>query len=146
MSQLKSRIYTAKSRSTGGRDGHTASLQGDFKAALATPKAMGGPGGEGTNPEELFACGYSACFLNAVKFVAMSQKIPFDGDNSSCEAHVTIGQVEVGFGLEVAMTVTLPNLEQAAAEQLVAAAHQTCPYSNATRNNVQVEFTVKGKA
>lgn len=145
MNELQKRLYTAKARSTGGRDGHTASLLGDFKAALATPKEMGGPGGEGTNPEELFACGYSACFLNAVKFVAMQQKIPFDAD-SSCEAHVTIGPVEVGFGLEVAMAVTLPNLDQADAEKLVETAHQVCPYSNATRNNIKVDFSVKGKA
>lgn len=144
--ELKNRLYTAKARSTGGRDGHTASLQGDFKAALATPKEMGGPGGDGTNPEELFACGYSACFLNAVKFVAMRQKIPFDAANSTCEAHVTIGQAEVGFGLEVSLTISLPNLDQAEAEKLVETAHQTCPYSNATRNNVQVNLEVKGKA
>lgn len=146
MTELKSRLYTAKARSTGGRDGHTASLLGDFKAGLATPKEMGGPGGEGTNPEELFACGYSACFLNAVKFIAMRQKIPFDANNSTCEAHVTIGEGQVGFGLEVALTVTLPNLEQAEAEKLVEVAHQTCPYSNAVRNNVRVDLTVIGKA
>lgn len=141
---IKSKLYTTKSKSVGGRDGFTKSLDGNFETKLATPKELGGPGGEGANPEQLFASGYSACFLNAVKFVAMQEKIKFDEKESYCEATVSIGPGEVGFALEVELLVALPNLEQSQAEAIVEKAHAVCPYSNATRGNITVNISVQG--
>ena len=143
--KLERKLYSTRSKSTGGRDGQTKSLDGSFAAALSTPKELGGLGGEGTNPEQLFASGYSACFLNAVKFICLQQKIHFDAAQSYVEATVAIGPVGKAFGLAVELEVLLPNLEQAQAESIVALAHATCPYSNAIRGNVDVLITVKGK-
>ena len=144
-SPLSKKLYTTKSKSTGGRDGQTKSLDGNFEANLSTPRELGGAGGSGTNPEQLFASGYSACFLNAVKFVSMQHKVPFDAANSYAEATVSIGHAAIGFGLEVELEVVLPNLAQAEAERIVAIAHQTCPYSNAVRGNVDVQIKVRGQ-
>lgn len=144
IAKLDKKLYTTKSRSTGGRDGKTSSLDGTFAADLSTPRELGGPGGLGTNPEQLFASGYSACFLNAVKFICMQQKIQFDANNSYADATVAIGPVGAGFGLEVELEIVLPNLAQAEAERIVAMAHATCPYSNAVRGNISVHIKVKG--
>jgi Ohr subfamily peroxiredoxin len=107
---------------------------------LAVPKEMGGAGG-GVNPEQLFAAGYSACFIGAMKFVAGTQKIALPA-NTSIDATVGIGQIPQGFGIEVQLVVSIPGMERAAAEALVAKAHTVCPYSNATRGNIEVTITV----
>ena len=102
---------------------------------------MGGAGGPGTNPEQMFAAGYSACFLGALKAVGASQKVQVS-DDASITSEVGIGRIPAGFGIQVAMKISLPGLERAAAEALVAAAHKVCPYSNATRGNIDVTLTV----
>lgn len=137
-------LYTARATSTGGRAGTTQSSDGAIKLTLSTPKELGGAGGPGTNPEQLFAAGYSACFIGAIKAVAARQKLALGGE-VSITADVAIGPMtgkEGAFSIAVAMVVSLPGLERAAAEALVAAAHQVCPYSNATRGNVDVTLSV----
>ena len=133
--------YTAHATATGGRAGTAKSPDGALDLTLTTPKELGGNGAAGTNPEQLFAAGYSACFIGALKHVAMAQKITLPADTSIAAA-VGIGQIPAGFGIEVAMTVTIPGMERAAAEKLVEAAHAVCPYSNATRGNIDVTLTV----
>ena len=135
-------LYTTKATATGGRDGEAKTADGTFAVKLATPKELGGAGGQGNNPEQLFAAGYSACFIGAMKFVASQggPKVPAD---ANVTATVGIGpRSEGGFGLEVALNIALPGLERAAAEELVAKAHQVCPYSNATRNNIDVKLNL----
>jgi Ohr subfamily peroxiredoxin len=135
-------LYRTSARATGGRDGHSATLDGAVDVALSTPKELGGAGGAGVNPEQLFATGYAACFLGAIKFVAAQskQKVPVD---ANVTATVGIGpRSEGGFGLEIGLEISLPGVERAEAEALVEKAHQVCPYSNATRNNVNVGLTV----
>ncbi|MDN7141132.1 organic hydroperoxide resistance protein [Pseudomonas sp. JQ170] len=134
-------LYIAEATSTGGRDGRSKSSDGILDVALATPKELGGAGGAATNPEQLFAAGYSACFIGALKFVAGQQKKAIPAD-SSIKARVGIGQIPGGFGLDIDLHVNLPGLEQADAQALVDAAHQVCPYSNATRGNVDVRLHV----
>ena len=138
---LEKVIYTAHAISTGGRAGTAKSPDGVLDLTLTTPKELGGNGAAGTNPEQLFAAGYSACFIGALKHVATMQKIALPAD-TSIAASVGIGQIPAGFGIEVAMTVTIPGMERAAAEALVQAAHAVCPYSNATRGNIDVTLTV----
>ena len=134
-------LYTAHATSTGGREGTSKSSDGVLDVKLTTPKELGGNGAVGTNPEQLFAAGYSACFIGAMKHVAMMQKITLPAD-TSIKADVGIGPIPAGFGIQVAMTVTIPGMERAAAEKLVQEAHGVCPYSNATRGNVDVTLTV----
>nr|WP_294513051.1 organic hydroperoxide resistance protein [uncultured Rhodopila sp.] len=135
-------LYRTTATATGGRDGHAATEDGSLDVKLSTPKELGGGGGTGNNPEQLFAAGYSACFLGAMKFVA-SQGGPKVPDNASVTATVGIGpRSEGGFGIDVALKIALPGVEHKAAEELVEKAHQVCPYSNATRNNVAVKLTV----
>jgi lipoyl-dependent peroxiredoxin len=135
-------LYTTTARATGGRDGHARTLDGALDVRLATPKELGGAGGEGNNPEQLFAAGYSACFLGAMKFVA-SQGGPKVPAETSVTATVGIGPRQAGgFGLTVSLEVALPGLDKAEAEALVQKAHQVCPYSNATRGNVDVQLSV----
>ncbi len=136
-------LYTATATASGGRNGHVASDDGLVSLDLAIPAPMGGPGG-GSNPEQLFAAGYAACFHSALQFVAGQSKTDVSG--SSVTGHVSIGMREdgPGFGLAVHHEVALPSLSQAEAEALVAKAHEVCPYSNATRGNVDVQFTVTG--
>ena len=134
-------LYTAHATSTGGREGSSISSDGVLDVKLTTPKELGGNGAAGTNPEQLFAAGYSACFLGAMKHVAMSQKISLPAD-TSISADVGIGPIPAGFGITVAMKVSLPGMDRAAAEKLVQAAHGVCPYSNATRGNIEVALTV----
>ncbi|WP_145192010.1 organic hydroperoxide resistance protein [Pseudomonas sp. URMO17WK12:I11] len=134
-------LYIAEATSTGGRDGKSRSSDGKLDARLSTPKELGGVGGEGTNPEQLFAAGYSACFIGALKFVAGQEKKTLPAD-SSITAKVGIGQIPGGFGLDIDLHINLPGLAQADAQSLVEKAHQVCPYSNATRGNVDVRLHV----
>ena len=136
-------LYTTKAQATGGRDGRAETLDGAFSVALATPKELGGSGGAGNNPEQLFAAGYAACFLGAMKFVASQDGAVSVPDDTSVTGTVGIGPREAGgFGLTVALDVNLPGLDAAAAEALVAKAHEVCPYSNATRGNIDVKLSV----
>ncbi|SOC22819.1 Ohr subfamily peroxiredoxin [Alloalcanivorax xenomutans] len=135
-------LYRAEAKATGGRDGRAVSSDNALDVKLTTPQALGGQGGEGTNPEQLFAAGYSACFLSALKLVAGKAKVALPAE-SSVQGQVGIGPVGAGFGLEVALTVSLPGLDQAQAEQLVNKAHEVCPYSNATRGNIDVSLNVQ---
>lgn len=135
-------LYRTSARATGGRDGRAGTLDGSLDFRLTTPKELGGAGGDGANPEQLFASGYAACFLGALKFVAGKEgvKVP-----AEAEVRSTVGigpRSEGGFGLEVALAVSLPGIDRAKAESLVATAHQVCPYSNATRGNIDVKLTV----
>jgi Ohr subfamily peroxiredoxin len=137
-------LYTAHATSTGGRTGTAESSDGRIKLQLSTPKELGGDGGAGTNPEQLFAAGYSACFIGALKAVAGRQKLALPAE-VSIRAQVSIGPLTGkpgAFGIAVALAVSVPGLDRAAAEALVAAAHEVCPYSNATRGNVDVVLTV----
>ena len=136
--------YTAQATSTGGRTGSTRSSDGIIDLKLETPKELGGSGGAGTNPEQLFASGYSACFIGAMKAVANREKIKLPGE-VSIDASVSIGPhtgKPGAFGIEVAMTINVPGMDRKAAEKLIAAAHEVCPYSNATRGNVDVTLTL----
>jgi osmotically inducible protein OsmC len=135
-------LYRTTATATGGRDGHAATKDGTFDVKLATPKELGGGGGPGNNPEQLFASGWSACFLGAMKFVA-SQGGPKVPSDTTVTTTIGIGpRAEGGFGLTAALEISLPGLDHAAAEELVHKAHQVCPYSNATRNNIDVQLTV----
>jgi lipoyl-dependent peroxiredoxin len=133
-------IYQAHATSTGGRDGSTRTPDGMLDLKLAVPKEMGGAG-NGVNPEQLFAAGYSACFIGAMKFVAGTQKVALPAD-TRIDATVGIGQIPAGFGIEVQLAVTIPGMERSAAQALVDKAHAVCPYSNATRGNIEVTITV----
>ncbi|SAL57518.1 organic hydroperoxide resistance protein [Caballeronia choica] len=135
-------LYKATATSTGGRDGRAVSSDQQLDVKLSAPKELGGTGAAGTNPEQLFAAGYSACFLSAMKFVAGQQKrsVPTD---TTVTADVGVGPNDTGgFALDVELRVTLPGLSAEEAQQLVDAAHKVCPYSNATRNNVDVRVKV----
>jgi Ohr subfamily peroxiredoxin len=134
-------LYTAVAHATGdGRNGHVRSDDGVLDLDLKVPKEMGGPGGEFANPELLFAGGYAACFHSALKFIAAADKT--DVSDSEVSATVGIGPSGAGFGLEVELDVHIPNLDEAAAKALVEKAHQVCPYSNATRGNVDVQLRI----
>ncbi|MBA3988557.1 organic hydroperoxide resistance protein [Aliidiomarina maris] len=141
MHKLKEKVYTAHVSTQGGRVGESASDDGRLKVSLSTPKEMGGDGGQGTNPEQLFAAGYSACFLGAMKAVAgkMDLKVPKD---AKIDAHVSFGPIEQGFCIAVAMDITLPGMSKDDAKKLVDSAHKVCPYSNATRDNIEVELNL----
>ncbi|MGM9515229.1 organic hydroperoxide resistance protein [Roseateles sp. DB2] len=138
---LEKVLYTATATATGGRQGTAESSDGKLKIDLSTPRELGGAGGDGTNPEQLFAAGYSACFIGAIKAVAAKQKIAVPND-VSITSDVGIGPIPQGFGIQVSMRISLPGMERAAAQALVDAAHQVCPYSNATRGNIDVSLTL----
>jgi Ohr subfamily peroxiredoxin len=133
-------LYVAHAKASGGRDGVGASDDGRLSVKLATPKSLGGAGGEGANPEQLFAVGYAACFLSAVKFVAGRDKVALPAD-AAINSTVGIGQIPGGFGLEVELKVSLPGVAAAVADRLIAEAHKVCPYSNATRGNIDVHLS-----
>lgn len=135
-------LYTASATASGGRDGRAVSSDQALDVALSTPRALGGAGGPGTNPEQMFAAGYSACFLSAMKFVGAQARTALPAD-ASVTGEVGIGPNDRGgFALAVTLNVRLPGLERAAAESLVAKAHEVCPYSNATRGNIDVRLNV----
>lgn len=131
-------LYKAVVTATGGRDGQAQSDDGLLQTKLAAPKALGGKG-DATNPEQLFAAGYATCFIGALKFVAGQSKQSLPAD-TAIRAEVGIGKVEGGFGLDVDLFISLPGLAAEQAEHLVAAAHKVCPYSNATRGNIDVRL------
>ncbi|MCM5681140.1 organic hydroperoxide resistance protein [Schlegelella sp. S2-27] len=134
-------LYQAQATATGGRDGRAISSDGVLDVKLTTPKELGGAGGAATNPEQLFAAGYSACFMGAMKFVAMQQKKALPAD-ATVTGKVGIGPIPAGFGIEVDLAVSLPGWERSDAQALVDAAHKVCPYSNATRGNIDVRLSV----
>ena len=137
MASLEKVLYTAHAHTTGGRDGASRTDDGRLDVKLSSP----GTSGTGTNPEQLFAAGYSACFIGAMKAVAGMQKITLPQD-LAVDASVDLGKVGAGYGIAVRMAISLPGMERGAAQALVDAAHQVCPYSNATRGNIDVVLTL----
>ena len=135
---LEKVLYTAHAHTTGGRDGTSKTDDGRLEVALSSP----GTAGKGTNPEQLFAAGYSACFLGAMKAVGGMKKIDIPQD-VAIDASVDLGKIPAGYGIAVRLEVELPGMDRAAAQALVDAAHQVCPYSNATRGNIDVAITLK---
>lgn len=138
---LEKVLYQAHATATGGREGRAISSDGVLDVKLTTPRELGGNGAVGTNPEQLFACGYSACFLGAIKFVASKEKIKLSPD-VKIDGTVGIGLLPTGFGIEVELKISLPEMSREEAEALVQKAHIVCPYSNATRGNIDVKLTI----
>jgi osmotically inducible protein OsmC len=133
-------LYEAVGHATGdGRNGHARTDDGMLDLDVRVPTELGGPGGA-TNPEQLFACGYAACFHSAIKFTAARQKL--DVTDSEVSATVFLGMTETGFGLAVELDVSIPNLDKETAQRLTEDAHKVCPYSNATRGNIEVKLAV----
>lgn len=136
-------MYHAEAHATGGRTGHGETSDGKVKVDLSTPKELGGDGGAGTNPEQLFAVGYSACFLGALKFAASQEKVKVPED-ARVETKVGIGKRDdgKGFGLTVHLTVSLPGIDRDLAQSLVEKAETVCPYAHATRGNIESHFSL----
>jgi osmotically inducible protein OsmC len=134
-------IYRARAKATGGRDGRAVSSDNVLDLKLTLPREMGGAGEVGTNPEQLFAAGYSACFLGALKYVAGQQKVTLPA-TTSIEGSVGIGPIPTGFGIEVELKISVPGLPHEQVQALVQKAHIVCPYSNATRGNIDVKLVV----
>ncbi len=133
-------LYTAHAHTTGGRDGASVSDDGQLNVKLAPPPALGG-NGNGTNPEQLFAAGYSACFMGAMKHVAGLKKITVPAD-AAIDASIDIGPIPAGFGIAAKLVISLPGMDRAVAQDLIDTAHGVCPYSNATRGNIEVTLTL----
>jgi len=138
---LEKTLYVAHATASGGRDGRAVSSDAQLDVALATPRELGGAGGAGTNPEQLFAAGYAACFIGALKVVAAKEKVALPAD-TSIAADVGIGPLPGGFGIEVTLNVSVPGLSREQATALVEKAHMVCPYSNATRGNIDVTLNI----
>jgi len=138
--QLEKILYTAHVHTTGGRDGHAVSDDKLLNVKLSPPPGLGGTGGA-TNPEQLFAAGYSACFMGALKHVAGLKKVAVPAD-ASIDASVDLGPIPAGFGIAAKLVVHLPGLDRVVAQDLIEAAHQVCPYSNATRGNINVDLSL----
>ncbi|MCQ4297194.1 organic hydroperoxide resistance protein [Pseudomonas stutzeri] len=134
-------LYTATATATGGREGRASSSDQALDVQLSTPRELGGAGGSGTNPEQLFAAGYSACFLGALKFVAGKQKVALPAD-TRITGKVGIGQIPTGFGIEAELTIAAPGIARDVLQGLVEQAHVVCPYSNATRGNIDVTLII----
>ncbi|HWK48750.1 MAG TPA: organic hydroperoxide resistance protein [Steroidobacter sp.] len=134
-------LYTAQATATGGRDGRATSSDNVLNIQLSTPRELGGAGGPGTNPEQLFAAGYSACFLGALKFVAGKEKVALPAD-TTVTGRVGIGAIPTGFGIEAELRIQVPGVPKDQVQQLVEKAHIVCPYSNATRGNIDVKLVV----
>ena len=141
MQKLDKVLYTATATATGGRDGKAETSNGSLKINLTTPKELGGDGASGANPEQLFAAGYSACFIGALKVVAMKEKVKLPSE-VSITGHIGIGPIPAGFGIQAELVISIPGLERSTVQQLVDKAHQVCPYSNATRGNIEVKLTI----
>ncbi len=136
-------LYTTEATSTGGRAGSSRTADGALAVTLTTPKELGGDGAPGTNPEQLFAAGYSACFLGALKFVAGKEGVKIPAE-ATVSAKIGIGPRDdgTGFGIEAALTISVPGLERSVVEKLVEQAHVVCPYSHATKGNIPVSLSV----
>ncbi|WP_313310026.1 organic hydroperoxide resistance protein [Stutzerimonas nitrititolerans] len=134
-------LYTATATATGGREGRATSSDNVLDLLLSTPRELGGAGGAGTNPEQLFAAGYSACFLGALKFVAGKQKVALPA-STNVTGKVGIGQIPSGFGIEAELTIAAPGIDRDTLQALVDQAHIVCPYSNATRGNIDVTLLI----
>lgn len=130
-------LFETQMTATGGRDGSATSPDGRLTLSLSVPKALGGPGGDGTNPEQLFAAGYAACFLSALKLMGRLNKTPLP-DDTAVTVKVGMGPVEVGYALTAELSIDIPGIDRTVAETLAAGAHQRCPYSRAIRGNVDV--------
>lgn len=141
MTQIEQVLYTATATAQGGREGLAKSSDGRLEVSLSTPKELGGSGGQGTNPEQLFAAGYSACFLGALKFVAGQEKVKLP-ETTKIEGHVGIGKIATGFGIRVELKISSAGIPQEQLKALVDRAHIVCPYSNATQGNIQVKLTL----
>ncbi len=134
-------LYTASATATGGREGRAASSDNALQVQLSTPPELGGAGGPGTNPEQLFAAGYSACFLGALKLVAGKNNIQLPAE-TTVSGEVGIGPIPTGFGIEARLTISAPGVDRSTLESLVDQAHVVCPYSNATRGNIDVTLNI----
>lgn len=134
-------VYRTEATATGGRDGRAATKDGRLAVSLSIPKEFGGPGGDGTNPEQLFAAGWSACFLSAVKLAGRLNKVTIP-DDATVTAKIGVGPVGVGYMFAAELQVALPGIDRATAEKLVAGAHERCPFSRATQGNIDVVLTV----
>ena len=134
-------LYRSHAKVTGGRDGRAVVPESKLDLKLTTPKELGGAGGDGTNPEQLFAAGYGACFIGAMKFVAARDKVALPSD-VSIESSVGIGPIPTGFGIEVDLKISVPGMDRAAAQKVIDKAHIVCPYSNATRGNIDVTLKI----
>jgi lipoyl-dependent peroxiredoxin len=134
-------LYTAQATVNGGRDGRAVSSDGVLNLQLSTPRELGGAGGPGTNPEQLFAAGYAACFLSAMKFVAGKEKVALPAE-TTITSRVGIGPIATGFGIEAELRITVPGLPNEKVHALVEKAHAVCPYSNATRGNIDVRLVI----
>jgi len=134
-------LYTAQATATGGRDGRAVSSDGVLNIQLSTPRELGGAGGPGTNPEQLFVAGYSACFLSALKFVAGKEKVALPAE-TNISARVGIGPIATGFGIQAELRISVPGLPKEKVQALVEKAHMVCPYSNATRGNIDVTLVI----
>jgi osmotically inducible protein OsmC len=141
MNVLQNVAYIAKATATGGREGSAKSDDGRLDVTLSTPKGLGGDDGQGTNPEQLFAAGYAACFIGALKFVAGAKKRSLPAD-THINSEVSIGAIDGGFGIAVKLAVSLGDMDKAEAQIMVDKAHKVCPYSNATRGNIEVTLSV----
>ena len=133
-------VYTAHAHTTGGRDGQSVTDDGQLNVKLSPPRAMGGAGA-GTNPEQLFAAGYSACFMGAMKHVAGMKKLAMPAD-AAIDASIDIGPIPAGFGIAAKLVVSLPGMDRVVAQDLIDTAHKVCPYSNATRGNIVVDLSL----
>ena len=138
---LEKILYSTSATAQGGREGRAASLDGVLDVALSTPRELGGPGGPGSNPEQLFAAGYSACFLGALKYVAAKQKLALP-PSTTITATVGIGPLPTGFGIQAALHIKAPDVDRDLLQQLVDQAHIVCPYSQATRGNIDVTLSL----
>ncbi len=134
-------LYTATATATGGREGRASSSDQALDVQLSTPRELGGAGGAGTNPEQLFAAGYSACFLGALKFVAGKQNVALPAD-TTVTGKVGIGTIPAGFGIEAELTIAAPGVPRDTLQALVDQAHTVCPYSSATRGNIDVSLLI----
>lgn len=134
-------LYTATATATGGREGRAQSSDRALDVQLSTPRELGGAGGPGTNPEQLFAAGYSACFLGALKFVAGKRKVALPAD-TTVTGRVGIGPIPTGFGIQAALSIAAPGVPRDTLQALVEQAHVVCPYSNATRGNIDVTLSI----
>jgi len=136
---IQSILYTAQATAVGGREGRAVTSDGVLDVALSTPRELGGAGGPGTNPEQLFAAGYSACFLSALKYVAGQEKTALPAE-SQVTGRVGIGPIATGFGIQAELTISVPGMSRERLQALVDKAHVVCPYSNATRGNIDVSL------